>query len=414
VITREQADRLRDELLAVLDEDAHNADRLLARLDSITSETGIGAHGALLLILSRLSFEDVEARDHWNRILAHREAMASALGRDIGVRVAMFDYFININRRLVQPTLMDLEMFRSGEQGMHGDILTGLVDDRRFRAAVQSETRRARRYDQRVSVVLFDLDDFGALNRRVGELVADRILRETAILLRNRIRDIDIAARPGEDELALVLPETGRNGALLVAERFRRQVEEHYSRREVAGRPVSLTVSGGVACYPEDATAPEELVEHAAQALYRAKAARKNLVAVFQPERRRYLRFDLEPGRFEVEILAPKELGRAARFRNLSRNGIVFSSPEPLEVGEDIEVRLVDGQPDGTHPLRIRGRVVRLEQIPEADREATPPGGPEPEVVDRYEVGVAFDLGESGSELDLLEFLEQARAGKLT
>lgn len=411
MITREQADRLRDELLAVLDEDAHNTDRLLARLDSISSETGIGAHGALLLILSRLSFEDGEARGHWTRILAHRESMAAALGRDVGVRVAMFDYFINVNRRLVQPTLMDLEMFHTGEQGIRGDALTGLADDRRFRAAVQSETRRARRYDQRVAVVLFDLDDFGALNKRVGELVADRILRETAILLRNRIRDIDIAARPGEDELALVLPETGRNGALLVAERFRRQIEEHYSRREVSGRPVNLTVSGGVACYPEDATAPEVLVEHAAQALYRAKAARKNLVAVFQPERRRYLRFDLEPGRFEVEILAPKELGRA-RFRNLSRNGIVFSSPEPLEVGEDIEVRLVDGEPDGTRPLRIRGRVVRLEEIPEADREARPAGS-EPEVADRYEVGVAFDLGETESELDLLDFLEQARAGKL-
>ena len=115
VITREEADRLRDQLLAVLEEDAHNAERLLARLEAISTETGIGAHAALLLILCRLAFEDGEARTHWNRIVAHRAALSRTLGRDIGVRVALFDYFINVNRRLVQPTLIDLEMYESGE-----------------------------------------------------------------------------------------------------------------------------------------------------------------------------------------------------------------------------------------------------------------------------------------------------------
>jgi len=410
VITREEADRLRDQLLAVLEEDAHNAERLLARLDAISTETGIGAHAALLLILCRLAFEDGEARTHWNRIVSHRAALSRTLGRDIGVRVALFDYFINVNRRLVQPTLIDLEMYESGEITGQNDPLTGLANDRSFRTAVQAETRRARRYSQRVSVVLFDLDDFADVNRRVGELVADRILKETAILLSNKIRDIDIASRPGEDELALVLPETGRNGALLVAERFRREIEEHFSRREVAGHPVDLTVSGGVGCFPEDAAAPELLLERAAQALYLAKASGKNAVSVYQPERRRFLRFDLEPGRFEVEVLTSKEVGRA-RLQNLSRNGIVFASPEALEVGEEIEVRLIDGEPDRASPLRIRGRVVRLEEIPLADRESDLAGIPPPEIPDRYEVGVAFDLDGSETEPTLLEFLERARAG---
>jgi diguanylate cyclase (GGDEF)-like protein len=410
MITREEADRLRDQLLGVLEEDAHNTERLLARLDAISTETGIGAHAALLLILCRLPFEDGEARTHWNRIVAHRASLSSALGRDIGVRVALFDYFINVNRRLVQPTLIDLEMLNVDGAAGQSDALTGLASDRSFRTAVQAETRRAKRYGQRVSVVLFDLDEFAAVNDRVGELVADRILKETAILLSNKIRDIDMASRPGEDELALVLPETARNGALLVAERFRREVEEHFSRREVAGHPVELTVSAGVACYPEDAATPEGLLERAAQALYRAKASGRNAVSVYQPERRRFLRFDLQPGRFEVEVLTSKEAGRASP-RNLSRNGIVFSSPEALEVGEEIEVRLIDGEPDGATPLRIRGRVVRLEEIPLADREPERSPYGETQVPDRYEVGVAFDLGGSETEPTLLEFLERARAG---
>jgi len=233
--------------------------------------------------------------------------------------------------------------------------------------------------------------------------VGDRMLRELAILLNNKIRDIDIAARPGEDEVALVLPQTDRNGALLVAERFRLEVEQFFGRREADGAPVGLTISGGVATYPGDANSPEELLERAAQALYRAKASGKNLILVYNPERRRFLRFDLEPGRFEVEVLGSKDLP-PGEARNLSRNGIVFTSPERLHVGEEIEIRLQDQTPDGgPNPLRVRGRVVRLEELPEA--EDPEDGG------DLFEIGVAFDADSLASGDDLLDFLERSRIG---
>lgn len=399
MITREEAQRLRGELLAVLTEDARNTERLLARLDSLTRETGIGAHAALLLILTRLAFDEEEARRHWQAILAHRDVMEAALGRDCGLRVAVLDYFVNVNRRLVRPALIDLAMTESAE-GEEIDALTGAASSQRFRRALQVELRRARRYELEAAVALFDVDDFAAVAERVGPLVADRVLRELAIVLHNVIRDIDVVARPGEDELAVLLPETGRNGALLVAERFRREAEAFFARRELGAGAPPLTVSGGVACYPADATAPETLLERAAQALYRAKASGKNAIQLYDPERRRFLRFELEPGRFEVEVLAPPDR-RPGRARNLSRNGILFASPEALEVGETIEIRLVDGALQGVRPLRIRGQVVRLEELPE-DCPAVPGA-------DRYEVGVAFDLDWSEGSDDLLEFLERAQ-----
>jgi diguanylate cyclase (GGDEF)-like protein len=406
LITREEAEGLREQLLAVLAEDAHNTERLLSRLDVITRETGIGAHAALLLILTRLAFEDGEAKRHWSAILAHREKLARSLTRDVGLRVALLDYFMNVNRQLTRPTLIDLELLEAHERTRPEDVLTGLASDRVFRNAVQSELRRAKRYGQDVAVALFDLDDFGEVNDRVGAIVADRLLRETAIILSNKVRDIDVAARPGEDELALVLPETDRNGALLVSERFRREVETHFTRREIAGRPLELTISGGIAAYPNDATTPEAIVERAAQALYRAKASGKNQVGVYTPERRRYLRFDLEPGRFEIEVLTPKEIGRASA-RNLSRNGIIFTSPEVLEVGEQIEVRLVDGSDAEENALRVRGTVVRLEQIPEQDQVS---GVGLHAHGDRYEIGMAFGLDAGATDRALMEFLERARS----
>jgi diguanylate cyclase (GGDEF)-like protein len=407
VISRREADRLRDQLLAVLDEDAHNTRRLLSRLDSITYESGIGAHAALLLILTHLAFEEEEARRHWDAVLAHREELSRALGREAGVRTAVLDYFTNFNRRLVEPTLIDLEMYDTAERNESTDALTGLAADRRFRGVLQNEIRRARRYDQKTAVVVVDVDDFAEVNVRFGTLVGDRLLRELGMLLNNNIRDIDLAGRPGEDEFVVLLPETDRNGALLVAERFRREVETFFARRESGGQAVQLTVSVGVACYPEDGTTPETLLERAAQALYHAKAAGRNAVHLFQPERRRYVRFDLEPGRFEVEVLAPSE-SSSVRLRNLSRNGILFTSPEALQVGEEIEIRVV--QPEfeaGTRPLRLRGLVVRLEELPEAASAR----GIDPAVwlEDRFEIGVALDLEWAAGTDDLVEFLERSR-----
>jgi diguanylate cyclase (GGDEF)-like protein len=404
VITRDEAGRIRDKLLEVLREDAHNSRRLLSRLDALSRESGIGAHSAILLILTQLGFEEGEARAHWEKVLRHRESMAQTLGRDVGVRVALLDYFTNVNRHLTQPSIIDLEMYDVTERSCPSDPLTGLLNDRAFHSAVQTELRRARRYAQSVAIVVFDLDDFAAVNERHDRIVGDRLLRETALLLNNKIRDIDLAARPGEDELALVLAETDRNGALVVAERFRLEVEAHFRRREVGGETPGLTVSGGVASYPEDATTGDGLLERAAQALYHAKAYGKNRVQTYHPERRRFLRFELEPGRFEVEVLAPRsfEPGEAG---NLSRNGIVFTCPELLEVGEEIEIRLSgqDGAP--ASGLRLRGRVVRLEELPAPDRE---PGATATQT-DRFEVGVAFVEDGSGPADRLVEFVEHAR-----
>ena len=403
MINQEDARRIREQLLEILEEDAHNVHRLMTRLDAVERESGVGAQAALILILTHLQFDDEEAREHWTGILGHRDELGEALGRDVGVRVALLDYFVNVNRQLMRPTMIDLEMFDASDSSSTREPLTGLATDRMFRVAVQHELRRARRYSQSVSVVLFDLDEFGRVNHRFGRFVGDRVLKELAIILNNKIRDIDIAGRPGEDEVALVLPQTDRNGALLVAERFRVEVERFFGRREADGDPIALTISGGIATYPGDANSPEELLERAAQALYQAKASGKNVVLVYSPERRRFLRFDLEPGRFEVEVLGTADLpsGKAC---NLSRNGIVFTSPEKLHVGEEIEIRLQDQTPDtGPRPLRVRGRVVRLEELPEDPDQ-------EPQL-DLYEIGVAFDADSIAHEDDLLDFLERSRIG---
>ncbi len=391
------AERLREELLSILSEDAHNAKRLCDRLDSLEKETGVGAYAALLAILTRKNFPEDEAQLHWNMIVERQREMSAALSRDVGVRVAALDYFVNVNRKLVQPSLIDFELLESSSRDAPLDALTGLASERTFRTALSNELRRSRRYDLAAAVVLFDLDDFAELNDQLGPLVADRILREAAMLLSNKVRDIDLVARCRSDEMVLLLPETDRNGALLVADRCRAAIERMFSREFASRAATNLTLSGGVAAYPEDARTPEDLLAGAAQALYHAKAGGKNLVELHEPERRRYLRFELEPGLFEVEVLASGATQTRALI-NVSREGLLFASPEAIDVGERIELRVLSGDDD---PPLLRGTVVRLEELPAAAAGA-----------DRFDIGVVFDMQGDSSRRALLSFLERARTSR--
>ena len=117
MISPEEVTRYREDLLAVLQEDAHNEDRILRRLDQIRAEEGIQAYAALLLILTGMPFEESEARNHWDAILGHRKALAAALQREVGLRVAVLDYFLNLNRQTIGPRLIDLAFSERQESG---------------------------------------------------------------------------------------------------------------------------------------------------------------------------------------------------------------------------------------------------------------------------------------------------------
>jgi diguanylate cyclase (GGDEF)-like protein len=155
------------------------------------------------------------------------------------------------------------------------DPLTGLYNRRFFYEALEKEIQRSARYGTTASLVLFDVDNFKSINDTLGHQTGDDVLRKIGEIVGGLIRPVDSFARLGGEEFGLLLPETGQLDALLAAERLRTAIGRH---KILSDRRV--TVSGGVACCPADATTLEELERRADAALYWAKRNGKNLCAV--------------------------------------------------------------------------------------------------------------------------------------
>ena len=354
------SDRIAEKLLGILDEAGPGA--VEGVLDALAREGGESGHATLIRALTHMSLGEGEARSVVEAALRHREEIRLRLGRDVGARVALFDYLVGVARRITDPKIIDIGTFERIERSAAMDGLTSLYNRASFDARLQIEIRRARRYGQHLSLLLLDLDAFKTINDTRGHLVGDRVLRETGRLIVERIRDIDIAARYGGEEFAVILPETRRNGAYVVAERVRSEMERRFRKRGALDRAVRATLSGGLACYPEDAEDPDGLIARADEALYRAKQAGKNLIKMFFEEKRRDERVEVEERGLRAVLQGHAPAGalrRSGRVRNISEGGILVEISEPVPVGSRLQVSFSLGRDED---FTLPSTVVRIEE----------------------------------------------------
>ncbi len=163
------------------------------------------------------------------------------------------------------------------EQQAVTDPLTGLWNRRHMSEALEREVDRALRFGHPISLIILDVDDFKQINDREGHPQGDLVLESVADVVREGTRLIDVAARYGGDELAVVLVETDREGALILGERLAdRMRATKVPRRE--GGSMGVTISLGVATIPDSAADLDSLVDAADRALLRAKRAGKNQI----------------------------------------------------------------------------------------------------------------------------------------
>jgi diguanylate cyclase (GGDEF)-like protein len=163
------------------------------------------------------------------------------------------------------------------------DALTGLPNRREFDQQLGSLLAQADRFGHSVSLIMADVDHFKKVNDTFGHEAGDQVLKSIAKTLTDTVRQVDVVARFGGEEIAILLPQTSLPGAVELADRLRKQIES--KPIQVGGNEISVTISCGVACYPDGVLTKEALFAAADRALYDAKNAGRNCVksAVAKP-----------------------------------------------------------------------------------------------------------------------------------
>lgn len=235
----------------------------------------------VLELLTGLYFENDEVLKHWESIINLRNQLNNKLDRDIGYRVAILDYFSNLQNKLKNPKIIEIDQYQEIQQKAKIDQKTGLYNCSHFKELLEIELRKARRNNYPISVLFLDLDNFKEFNDINGHLTGDIYLNHVANIIKSTLRGEDIAARFGGDEYVVMLPYADKDNGDIVANRI---------LKNVLANDISLidkkiknvcSISIGYSSYPIDGFTVHELLNNADKALFDAKRKGKNQVSKY-------------------------------------------------------------------------------------------------------------------------------------
>ncbi len=212
-----------------------------------------------------------------------RRDVATVLAYDI---LFIFAFSISgyLSRNMRRNEEITRQLLQKAQEMSICDGLTGLFNQSRFFELLDIETMKSERYGLPFALILFDVDNFKNFNDHNGHVMGSATLKRVGQIMRERFRATDLLAKYGGDEFVVILPQTDKVGAYLAAERLRECVErEPFPGRECQPRGV-LTLSLGIAAFPEHGLKAGEILDRADRALYAAKAAGRNNTVIYSEQ----------------------------------------------------------------------------------------------------------------------------------
>jgi len=245
-------------------------DLFMPRIDGIALTMAIKSMGITVPVIVMTGFATIEAAV---------ETMKAGAADFITKPFNIDQIIIVINRTLETKRLQKLAQEREYYEHLSNiDGLTELYNHRYFHQILLTEIEREKRYRRPLSLMIIDVDDFKDCNDSYGHLVGDIVLKQIGALIKKSTRGCDFVARYGGEEFSVILPETSKQEAVVVAERIRTSVEEFSFSSCVGKHMGKLTVTIGLASLPEDAKDKTGLIEMADKGMYRGKESGKNRV----------------------------------------------------------------------------------------------------------------------------------------
>lgn len=328
----------------VFSDEETNEDKILASAEELYASGDENIYARLIHVMCHLRLAPVEARTTWHAILKHRDLLEEKLGRPTGFRVALLDYFVNQNHALKNPKVIEIHVYAETARQAAVDELTGLFNRRFFDAAIERELKQARRHRHEFSLLIIDIDNFKKVNDTHGHTTGDAVIAALGKLLRRVLRSEDTPCRIGGEEFAIIFPETGTDGAMIVSEKVRAE----FAKLKIAATDLSL--SAGLATFPHDASETRDLIDRADQMLYFAKYSGKNRVISYTLNKRRHVRYPLD---WELAITKQNGKGGESRTQDVSIEGISFELDEATESGELLSLHLTIGNDVLELPVQI-------------------------------------------------------------
>ena len=349
--------KITEELKNLLREDIMNTSMIYTKIQEFASQHD-NVYAEVLKLLTHLDFDNQEAEQYWQAIIKHQNDMSSKLTREVGLRVALLDYFTYINKQIDNPKIIEIAIFEQTVASAMTDSLTTLYNRRYFEENLFREFQRAKRYDLVLSLLMLDIDNFKDYNDTFGHVEGDTCLFELGKIIISCCRDSDIPCRYGGEEFALILPETTGPDSLYLAKRICNMVKSYstsISDRNPWKRKV--TVSCGIASYPIDAKFAKGLVQKADLALYQAKRDGKDRAYLYFEERQRFIRLDKSCVKSITLFDQSDKSIKSASLQTLL--GILIQSDQPLLVGAIVQVELEF--PNYQQVIRAKMKISRLE-----------------------------------------------------
>lgn len=320
-------------------------DSVLEAAESLYKSGEKDIYARLIHVMCHLRLPPAEAKHTWEAIIEHRNLLEEKLGRKAGFRVAMVDYFVNESHELKNPKVIEIHVYAETARQAAVDELTGVFNRRFFDAAIERELKQASRRNREFSLLIMDIDNFKRVNDTHGHTTGDAVISALGKLLKRSIRSEDTPCRIGGEEFAVILPETSPEGAMIVSEKIRTE----FAKLKIASTDLSL--SGGLATFPGDASTTAELIDRADQMLYFAKYSGKNRIICYSQNKRRHIRYPLE---WELSITKTNGSPGKSTSQDVSIEGISFELDEAMQPGELMSLHLnMD-----SHPMELPVQIV--------------------------------------------------------